>query len=83
MFVKLGVKNLLPTHRTNSFRVSTGVAVLGILVHLLLADDAFGVSIWGPSVLLREELVLVDLASTALSSIAGPFLPLIWNYHLR
>nr|AFK34262.1 unknown [Lotus japonicus]AFK41586.1 unknown [Lotus japonicus] len=82
LFVKLGVKNLLATHCTNSFSVSTGVAVLAILVHLLLTNKALSFSVRGPSVLLGEELVLVDLAATTLSSIAGTFFPLVWYYHL-
>lgn len=36
-------------HGNITFRVSTGVAVLGILMHLLLAYDAFGISVRGPS----------------------------------
>jgi hypothetical protein len=31
-----------------TFQISTGVAVFGILVHLLLADYTFGVSIRSP-----------------------------------
>jgi len=34
-------------------------------------------------VLLGEKLVLVDLAATTLGSVAGPFFPLVWYYHLR
>jgi len=33
-------------------------------------------------VFLREKLVLVDLAATTLGSVAGPFFPLVWYYHL-
>jgi len=36
-------------HGNITFRVSTGVAVLGILVHLLLAYDALSISVRGPS----------------------------------
>lgn len=59
------------------------MTVLGILVYLLLANDAFGCPIRSPSVLLGEELVLVDFATTAFGSVAGSFLPLVRHYHLR
>lgn len=36
-------------HGNSTFRVSTGVAVLSILVHLLLANGALSVSVRGPS----------------------------------
>ena len=43
------VKNLSNMeYRNSTLSISTGVAVLGILVHLLLANDAFSVSVWGP-----------------------------------
>jgi hypothetical protein len=33
-----------------TFGISTGVAVLAILVHLLFAYHALGITIWGPSI---------------------------------
>jgi hypothetical protein len=33
-----------------TFRISTGVAIFSVLVHLLLADYTFGVSIGSPPV---------------------------------
>lgn len=49
LFIKLGVKNLLSAHSTNSFGISTGVTVLAILMYLLLANHALGISIRTPS----------------------------------
>ena len=43
----IGVEHLSDMNST--FGVSAGVTVLGILVHLLFADDALCVSIRGPS----------------------------------
>lgn len=83
LFINLGVQYLLAAHRTNPFCVCTGVTVLGILMHLLLANNALCISIRSPPGLLGEELVLVDLAAAALGGVAGPFLPLVRHYHLR
>lgn len=59
------------------------MTVLGFLVYLLLAYDAFCIAVWSPSVLFGEELVLVDLAATAFSGVACTCFPLVWYYHLR
>uniref|UniRef100_A0A6M2F7T2 Uncharacterized protein n=1 Tax=Populus davidiana TaxID=266767 RepID=A0A6M2F7T2_9ROSI len=82
LFIKLGVKYLLSAHSTNSFGISTGVTVLAILMYLLLANHALGISIRTPSFFLGKEFILVDFPSTAFGGVASSFLPLIRNDHL-
>lgn len=57
------------------------MAVFTVLVHLLLTDYAFGISIRSPPALLGEELILVDLAAAALEGVAGALLPLVRDDH--
>jgi len=76
------VKHLLSTHGANTFLVSTGEAILALLVELLFAYCTFDCTIRCPSVLLRQKFILIDLTPSTFGCIACALFPFVRNNHL-
>lgn len=65
--IKIELASMVYSHRNNvTFCVGTGVTVLGILVYLLLANDAFGCPIRSPSA--KKENQLLDKCVTKIAN---------------